>query len=204
MPDLKISQFTNGGPVQTTDEIATNRAGVNKKVFVGSAAAHDATDFAQIDNNLSDLTNEATARDNLGLGTIAVQDAESVAITGGTITGMPLPGTADAVATREYVDYMAFRVVSADTTLTDADYGVIVDTGAGDINITLPLTAAVWDDTNHRGKMFNIVKPDAANIINLLATGPSDKILGVSSLAVAGVANVTLGAYNPTNLWAVL
>lgn len=42
MADLKISQFVDGGAVQSTDEIATNRAGINTKVFVGSAAALDA------------------------------------------------------------------------------------------------------------------------------------------------------------------
>lgn len=41
MADLKISQFSNGSAIQATDEIATNRAGVNTKVFVGSAAAYD-------------------------------------------------------------------------------------------------------------------------------------------------------------------
>lgn len=41
MADLKISQFTDGGAIQSTDEIATNRAGINTKVFVGSAAAMD-------------------------------------------------------------------------------------------------------------------------------------------------------------------
>ncbi len=44
MTDRKISQFADGGAVQVTDEIATNRAGVNTKVFVGSAAAYDAGD----------------------------------------------------------------------------------------------------------------------------------------------------------------
>jgi len=39
-------------------------------------------------NNLSDLTDTAAARTNLGLGTMAVQDAASVAITGGTIAGI--------------------------------------------------------------------------------------------------------------------
>lgn len=39
MPDLKISQFVDGNAVQETDEIATNRGGVNTKVKVGSAAS---------------------------------------------------------------------------------------------------------------------------------------------------------------------
>lgn len=41
MADQKISQFANGGTVQPADEIATNRAGVNTKVFVGTAAGAD-------------------------------------------------------------------------------------------------------------------------------------------------------------------
>lgn len=49
MADLKISQFADGGAVQTTDEIATNRAGTNTKVVVGSAAALDAgTDIGDL------------------------------------------------------------------------------------------------------------------------------------------------------------
>lgn len=42
MADRKISEFADGGAVQPTDEIATNRGGTNTKVFVGSAAALDA------------------------------------------------------------------------------------------------------------------------------------------------------------------
>jgi hypothetical protein len=43
-------------------------------------------------SNLSDLGNVGTARSNLGLGTMATQNAVAVAITGGTIDGVTLDG----------------------------------------------------------------------------------------------------------------
>ena len=55
-------------------------------------------------SNLSDLTSASTARTNLGLGTIAVQGANSVSISGGSITGIGSPSSNSDVAIKSYVD----------------------------------------------------------------------------------------------------
>lgn len=60
-----------------------------------------------IANNLSDLNNATTARSNLGLGSMATQAANAVAITGGTVTGMANPTNGSDVANKSYVDSTA-------------------------------------------------------------------------------------------------
>ncbi len=63
----------------------------------------------------------ATARTNLGLGTISTQNASAVAITGGTITGMPVPSATTDVAIKSYVDALASGLnILAQSTLATA------------------------------------------------------------------------------------
>lgn len=50
----------------------------------------------------TDAATAAAARDTLGLGTMAIQNANSVAITGGTISGLPSPGSGTAPVTLDY------------------------------------------------------------------------------------------------------
>jgi hypothetical protein len=84
-------------------------------------------------NNLSDLTSDSTARTNLGLGTIATQNANNVSISGGSVTGLGDPAVSSEAATKNYVDQavagLRNRIIAEAATTTNINLTTDLENG---------------------------------------------------------------------------
>jgi len=136
------------------DVASASSARTNLGLAIGSdVQAYDAqlTDVAGLtptDSNFivgdgSNFTTEsgATARTSLGLGSIATQAANSVAITGGTITGIGTPSGASDVTIKSYVDDLVAglktRIITRAATTANIDLTADLQNGDTLDGITL-------------------------------------------------------------------
>jgi hypothetical protein len=88
LPDQKFSTFVDGGTLLVNDIIVGLRGGLNTRFTYTGALPPGVV--VPIANGGTGATTATGARANLGLGTMAVQNASSVAITGGTLDSVTL------------------------------------------------------------------------------------------------------------------
>lgn len=142
-------------------------------------------------NNLSDLANVGSARDNLGLGTIATQNANNVNIIGGSISGISI-SVSGGISTTGTVSAAALNVtgdVLAQTGKVLASAAAFVNAvSAGSLHVdnivsanALTVTTAISAASLH---IQNVVSAGSLNVIGAISA---------ASLSVTGNIDAAAG-----------
>jgi ethanolamine utilization microcompartment shell protein EutS len=137
----------------------------------------------QISQGGTNSTTAAGARTNLGLGTLATQNADNVSITGGTIAASAIPSLATVATTGNYNDLSNKpTLVSSLDSLTDVVIGsgvavnqVLLYNGSGWVNNDIVLTAtgmeaAFGDNILVSADVGVVLQPYDANLKDFVDT----------------------------------
>lgn len=100
--DQKFSTFFNGGNLEVGDTVVGLRNGINTRfLYTGELPTGV---IVPIINGGTGADNASDARDNLGLGSMAIQNATAVAITGGSISDVDITASTAALISGSVTD----------------------------------------------------------------------------------------------------
>ena len=133
----------------------------------GTAATFDLTTAGKA---LLDDASASAQRTTLGLGTIATQNANNVALTGGTITGLGDPSVSSEAATKNYVDSLVAglrtRVVARVASTADVNISTGLENGDLIDGVTLATGNRVLlknQSTGSQNGLYTVVASGAAS-----------------------------------------
>jgi hypothetical protein len=154
---------TNGNFIVANGTIWVAEGPSTARTALGVTATGADTTYAYRANNLSDLNNAATARTNLGLGTIATQAASNVAITGGSITGITDLAVADGGT--------GSSTLSANAVLLGNGTSALQTVAPGTTGNVLTSNGTTWQSTTPATSggmtLLGTITPTAVNSLSL-------------------------------------
>jgi hypothetical protein len=151
-------------------------------------------------NNLSDLTNVPTARSNLGLGSMATQNATNVAITGGTIANAQIINPVITGLTLNSANLVAPTITSALISSSAINGGTITSpTITNAILITPTVTGGTLTGTAVKALPAPVLADDAATKAYADAAAAGLSILSPVRVATTG-SNINLTGGAPDTL----
>lgn len=173
----------------TAGTFSTDLAALKWELFAEKGAAGAGTGDMLAANNLSDVANVSTARANLGLGTMATQNASSVSISGGSFAGSAT---------------ITAGTITGITDLAIADGGTGASTAAGartNLGLAFGATADLASQAEAEAGTNNtkVVSPlRVAQAIAALSTAGSQTLLGTTNTpsgSSATLSGLTLTGY---------
>lgn len=176
--------IVNAGQFANSDLMLVYTTNANENGIPISIFSFASNDFARLSENLAGLANAALARGNLGLGTLATQAANNVAITGGNISGI-----ADLAVPDGGTGASSF---TANTLLQGNGTSALVASNTIDASFTVSANAAIT-------RTFNLI--NNANLAGAFAqfltvVGGATAGDPIHSFSVSGVTNLSYGLDN--------